>query len=120
MQAGICFLVSIEWWSSPARLITSIIAGWRDLASGRAWWSLAPLAVARFGVVGPERIVCSPGDISRDKDPYRGACRRSWRPPTLPQSAPPDGRFPEKRRWQSRCFLPVARGQRKWKPCWDE
>jgi hypothetical protein len=51
-----------------------------------------------------------PGDISRDKDRYRGACRRSWRPPTLPQSAPPDGRFPGKRRWQSRRFLPVARG----------
>jgi len=42
MQAGICFLVSIEWWSSPVRLITSIIAGWRELASGRSWWSLAP------------------------------------------------------------------------------
>jgi hypothetical protein len=52
MQAGICFLVSIEWWSSPVRLVTSIIAGWRELASGRSWWSLAPLAVARFGVVG--------------------------------------------------------------------
>ena len=51
-QAWICFLVSIEWRSSPVRLITSIIAGWRELVSGRSWWSLAPLAVARFGVVG--------------------------------------------------------------------
>src|SRR5262249_47479296 len=26
----------------PVRLITSIIAGWHELASGRSWWSLAP------------------------------------------------------------------------------
>jgi hypothetical protein len=66
MQAGICFLVSIEWWSSPVRLIASIIAGWRELASGRSWWSLAPLAVARFGVVGPTRArrEAAPGEGS--------------------------------------------------------
>ena len=90
MQAGICFLVSIEWWSSPVRLITSIIAGWRELASGRAWWSLAPLAVARFGVVGPERIVCSPGDISCPSGRREKPCAAS-------ETLSPDGS--KRRRW---------------------
>jgi hypothetical protein len=58
MQAVICFLDSIKWWSSPVRLITSIIAGWRELALGRAGGRLLPL-LWRASVSSDRSALCA-------------------------------------------------------------